>query len=90
MTEEDATAAAQAAEDEIARLTFEKALAELEEIVRRLEQGEAGLDESIALYERGAALKRHCEAKLRDAELRIERIEIGADGTVELKETDAP
>ncbi len=90
MSEESSTESAAETEGEISTLSFEKALAELEDIVRRLERGEVGLDESIALYERGAALKRHCEAKLRDAELRIEQIELGADGEVKLKETDAP
>ena len=61
-------------------VSFERALAELEEIVRKLEQGSVELEESIALYERGAALKAHCEAKLKSAQERIERIVVGADG----------
>ncbi|RMF15445.1 MAG: exodeoxyribonuclease VII small subunit [Alphaproteobacteria bacterium] len=89
MAEEDSTTP-DGVEAGIAELSFEQALSELEGIVQRLERGEAGLDESIALYERGAALKRHCEAKLRDAELRIEKIELGADGEVKLKEADTP
>lgn len=89
MAEEDSTTPDRG-EAGIAELSFEQALSELEGIVQRLERGEAGLDESIALYERGAALKRHCEAKLRDAELRIEKIELGAGDKVKLKETDIP
>lgn len=68
--------------DDIAALSFEKALAELEEIVSKLESGAAPLEESIALYERGAALKAHCEAKLKSAQEKIDKIVVGpnADG----------
>lgn len=66
--------------DDTAALSFEKALAELEEIVRKLETGQAELEESIALYERGAALKSHCEAKLKAAQEKIEKIVVGGDG----------
>ena len=61
-------------------LSFEDALAELEQIVKTLEQGSAPLDESIALYQRGDRLKRHCEARLKAAQARIEQIAFGADG----------
>jgi exodeoxyribonuclease VII small subunit len=61
-------------------LSFETALHELETIVAKLEQGEVELDASIALYERGQALKTHCEAKLKDAEGRLEKIVLGAEG----------
>ena len=71
-----------ASPSEIAALSFEDALNELEQIVRRLETGNAKLDEAIGAYERGALLKRHCEAKLREAQSRVEKIVIGADGTV--------
>lgn len=74
------------AEDEsfadVATLSFEQALAELEEIVRRLESGEIDLDGAIQAYARGAALKRHCEDKLRQAEARVSRINLADDGTV--------
>ncbi|MCF4128885.1 exodeoxyribonuclease VII small subunit [Methylobacterium sp. SyP6R] len=63
-----------------ADLPFEKALEELEGIVQRLEQGNVPLDESVAIYERGEVLKRHCEALLQRAEARIQRITLGADG----------
>ncbi len=69
----------------IAKLSFEEALAELEAIVRGLEGGEAKLDDAVSAYERGAALKRHCEAKLQQAQEKIERIQLSADGTVEAK-----
>lgn len=64
-------------------MTFEAALGELEEIVERLETGETDLDGSIAAYERGVALKKHCAAKLKEAELRVEKIEAGAGGEAE-------
>jgi exodeoxyribonuclease VII small subunit len=67
---------------EIASLSFEEALAELEQIVRRLETGSAKLDEAIGAYERGALLKRHCEAKLREAQSRVEKIVLNADGSI--------
>ena len=59
---------------DIESLSFEAALAELEQIVRSLEQGQAPLDESIDLYQRGDRLKRHCEARLKAAQAKIEKI----------------
>ncbi|NWG93667.1 MAG: exodeoxyribonuclease VII small subunit [Parvularculaceae bacterium] len=67
---------------ELEGVAFEKALAELEQIVQKLESGQVDLEESIALYERGAALKAHCEAKLKAAQERIEKIVVSGDGTV--------
>lgn len=67
---------------DLATLSFEKALAELEEIVRKLESGAAELEESIALYERGATLKAHCEAKLKSAQEKIEKIVVDGAGAV--------
>ncbi|MBC7157447.1 MAG: exodeoxyribonuclease VII small subunit [Rhodobacteraceae bacterium] len=64
----------------VAEMTFEEAMAELESVVGRLERGEVPLEESITLYERGAALKAHCEARLKAAEERVEQITLGADG----------
>jgi exodeoxyribonuclease VII small subunit len=61
-------------------LSFEAALRELETIVSRLEQGEVDLEDSIALYERGTALKAHCETKLKGAETRLEKIVLGPGG----------
>jgi len=65
---------------DIAALPFEQAMAELEGIVERLEKGSVALEESIAIYERGEALKKHCETLLKSAEQRIEKITLGADG----------
>jgi exodeoxyribonuclease VII small subunit len=70
-------------------LSFEGALKELEEIVSRLEQGEVELEDSIALYERGQALKAHCEKKLKAAEGRLEKIVLGAAGPVGAEPMDA-
>lgn len=64
----------------ISGLSFEQALQQLETIVQQLEKGQVPLEESIAIYEKGTALKAHCEAKLRDAEARIEKIVIGPGG----------
>jgi exodeoxyribonuclease VII small subunit len=64
----------------IAELSFEAALKRLEEIVRRLEGGEASLDESIELYSEGDRLKQQCEARLQAAQARIEKIQLGRDG----------
>jgi exodeoxyribonuclease VII small subunit len=61
-------------------MTFEAALKELEQIVSRLERGEVPLAESIVIYERGDALRKHCDTLLRQAEARVEKIRVGADG----------
>jgi exodeoxyribonuclease VII small subunit len=65
---------------DIQSLSFEKALAALEDIVARLEAGKVDLDESISFYERGEALRKHCEAKLKEAEARIEKITLDPQG----------
>jgi exodeoxyribonuclease VII small subunit len=65
---------------DISALTFEKALAALEDIVARLEAGKVELQESITIYERGEALRKHCEAKLKEAEARIEKITLDPNG----------
>ena len=65
---------------DIAQMSFEEALAELERIVAELESGKAPLERSIEVYERGAALKAHCEKKLEAARLRVEKIVVGAAG----------
>ena len=69
-------------------MSFEEALSELEIIVRRLEEGKTNLEEAIKAYERGSALRAHCEKKLKDARLRVEQIVVGADGTITTKQTD--
>jgi exodeoxyribonuclease VII small subunit len=65
---------------DIKRLTFERAIEELESIVKRLEEGKVPLEESVAIYERGEALKRRCEELLRQAEARVEKITLDAAG----------
>ncbi len=70
---------------DVAAMSFETALAELEAIVKRLETGNAKLDDAISAYERGALLKRHCEAKLREAQSRVDKIVMGSDGTPNLE-----
>lgn len=65
---------------DIAKMPFEAALKELESIVDRLEKGEVALEESIELYVRGEALKSRCDALLKDAEMRIEKITLASDG----------
>lgn len=67
---------------DIAVLSFEDALTELDRIVRQLETGATRLDDAINAYERGALLKRHCETKLREAQAKVERISFGPDGQV--------
>ncbi|PHR59131.1 MAG: exodeoxyribonuclease VII small subunit [Robiginitomaculum sp.] len=71
---------------DINELSFEDALRELENIVARLERGDAPLEESIDIYERGAKLKKYCEDKLKAAQLKVDKIVLGADGSV----TSAP
>jgi exodeoxyribonuclease VII small subunit len=66
--------------NEISALSFEDALRALEDVVRRLESGDVPLDESISLYERGEALRAHCQARLDAAQARIEKIVAGPDG----------
>ena len=67
---------------DVTKMSFEDALAELEQIVRGLEGGQQKLEDAIAAYERGAALRRHCEAKLAEAEARVAAIVERADGTL--------
>jgi exodeoxyribonuclease VII small subunit len=66
--------------EDLTALSFEDALKRLETIVQRLESGEASLDESITLYTEGDRLRAQCEARLKDAQARIEKISLGADG----------
>ena len=69
-------------------MTFEQALAELEKIVQDLERGQLDLDAAITAYERGTQLKLHCEGKLREAQLRVEKISFGPDGRARAEPTD--
>lgn len=73
---------------DIRKMSFEQALEELKQIVERLEQGQGELDQAIEAYQRGALLKQHCEAKLRDAEQKIAKISLGADGAVGVEDMD--
>ena len=76
------------ADPAVASLSFEDALAELEKIVRGLEGGQQKLEDAISCYERGARLRAHCEAKLAEAEARVQAIVAAADGSVSLRPTD--
>jgi exodeoxyribonuclease VII small subunit len=67
-------------ETDVGQLSFERAIEELESIVRRLEDGKVPLEESVAIYERGEALKRRCEDLLRQAEARVQKITLDASG----------
>lgn len=67
--------------EDILSMNFEKALAELEEIVNRLESGDVALEESIAIYQRGNQLRAHCENKLKDAQVQIEKITQNGDAS---------
>lgn len=69
-------------------LSFEQALEELETIVRDLETGKSALEESIGAYERGIALKNHCEKKLKEAQSKIEKITVQPDGTIKTEPLD--
>jgi exodeoxyribonuclease VII small subunit len=66
--------------EDISTLSFEQALQELEKIVRHLESGDIPLEESISSYERGVSLKKHCEEKLKNAQLKIEKITLDQNG----------
>jgi exodeoxyribonuclease VII small subunit len=67
---------------EIAKLSFEDALNELQTLVKSLERGDSKLEDAINAYQRGVDLKRHCEAKLREAQLKVDKIVQDADGTI--------
>lgn len=71
---------AEAATADVKKLSFERALEELETIVKRLEDGKVPLEESVTIYERGEALKRRCEDLLRQAEARVDKITTDAQG----------
>jgi len=82
------TDATKATDGDLGGLSFEQALAELEGIVSKLESGQAPLEQSIDLYERGAALKAHCEKKLEAARLKVEKIVLGQGGAVSAESAD--
>lgn len=65
----------------VSEMSFEQAMSELEAVVGRLERGDVPLEDSIALYERGAELKKRCEAKLKEAEEKVAQINLSSDGS---------
>jgi len=73
----------------ITDMSFEAALAELETIVERLERGDAPLEASIEIYQRGAKLKAHCEGKLKDAQMKVEKIVLDGQGQTSTADFDA-
>ncbi len=73
---------------DIKKMSFEEALSELEDIVRELETGRGALDDAINAYARGAHLKSHCEAKLKDAQAKIDKIVVGSDGAIGTEPAD--
>jgi exodeoxyribonuclease VII small subunit len=85
---ETATVAPESPQDDVITLSFEDALGELERIVRGLEGGQQKLEEAIVAYERGSRLRRHCEAKLAQAEQRVQAIVVAGNGTLRLRPAD--
>lgn len=83
-----ASGASQAIPVDIAAMSFEEALGELQTLVKSLERGDSRLDDAIRAYERGAALKRHCEAKLREAQAKIDMIVATEDGSITARPAD--
>jgi len=77
-----ASATEKTSEGALTGMTFEQALGELEQIVQDLERGQLDLDAAIKAYERGTLLKTHCDGKLKEAQLRVDKITVGQDGTV--------
>ena len=75
--------------EDIKDLTFESALKALEEIVSQLDAGSIDLDKAVEAYEKGAQLKEHCEKKLKEAQLRIEKIEVDKNGDITTKAMDS-
>ncbi|MCH7863976.1 MAG: exodeoxyribonuclease VII small subunit [Proteobacteria bacterium] len=73
---------------DIRKLGFEDALAEMEDIVRRLESGQVKLEDAIDSYARGASLKKHCEAKLKEAKARVDKIVLAPDGGIGTEPAD--
>ncbi|WP_409432134.1 exodeoxyribonuclease VII small subunit [Litorimonas sp. RW-G-Af-16] len=76
------------ADTPIKEMSFEAALAELENIVEKLERGDAPLEESITIYQRGAKLKAHCEGKLKDAQMKVEKIVLDGQGNASTADFD--
>jgi len=85
----DAASGTDQAASDVATMSFELALAELERIVQDLERGQLDLEAAIQAYERGTALKEHCERKLKEAKLRVDRITLGPDGSARSEPLDS-
>jgi exodeoxyribonuclease VII small subunit len=83
-----ATKADASVDDDVDAMSFEQSLAELEQIVQDLERGQLDLDAAIKAYERGSRLKSHCETRLKEAQLRVEKITVGSDGTLSTEPAD--
>ena len=77
-------------EPDIAGLSFEQAMAQLDQIVRRLEAGEDDLDAAIAAFERGSKLRAHCEAKLQDARMKVDQITRDTSGALATTPVETP
>ena len=77
------------ADQKISEMSFEDALTELEGIVGQLERGDAPLEKSITIYERGAKLKAHCEGKLKDAQMKVDKIVLDGQGSASTASFDA-
>lgn len=76
---------------DVAKMSYEVALKELEQIVGRLERGDVELEESIAMFERGAALRAHCDSRLKEAEARVEKLALDGNGNPSgVEPMDAP
>jgi exodeoxyribonuclease VII small subunit len=88
MAEPFAGAVNETAAKPVAEMSFEEALAELESIVQRLERGQLDLEASIAAYERGTLLRQHCAEKLRQAQLRVEKLTLDREGNPKLQPFD--
>jgi len=74
--------------NEIDKMTFEEALKLLEDIVSQLDSGEIDLDKAVEAYEKGTNLKANCEKKLKEAQLRVEKIEVDKEGEITAKNLD--
>ncbi|MBN8522494.1 MAG: exodeoxyribonuclease VII small subunit [Rickettsiales bacterium] len=72
----------------IEKMSFEEALAELEEIVNKIDTGQESLAEAVASFEKGVALKKHCEKMLKEAKLKIEKVTITAENKIEFTEVE--
>ena len=75
-------------DETVAAMSFEQSLKELEQIVQDLERGQLDLDAAIKAYERGTMLKSHCESKLKEAQLRVDKITVGQDGKIGAETAD--